>query len=600
MKYLAVDSETCLVTLETLTPHLICVSWFDGQESGLLHWKDSGGWLLEKIKGATAECPLVFHNAPFDLAVFANQFPELLPEIFAALDRDAIRDTQVREKLIYIAQGTKYKTTLKDLVKRYFGQDLEKDEWRLGYEKFKEIPLSDWPQGAKDYAITDAVVTGKVYEVQFDNPFGVEVFADESRQNRANFALHLASCYGVITDSVALQDLEQKTRAEYLQLKSQLETTGLVDEWGKRDDKKTQALVLEALGDDAPRTPKGKIQTSEEACEKTKDPNLKALARFRQLQTLLSKDIETMKKGLQHPIRTRYDVLLNTGRTSSSKPNLQNPRREPGVRECFIPRPGFVYCSVDYEAAELHTLAQVCYSLLGYSIMRERLNAHADLHLDFAAKMAGISYEEALARRKEPEIKEMRQRAKVANFGYPGGMGIDKFSIYAEDYGLNLDIKECKLLRDQWLAAYPEMRDYFKWINSLLAGSKTCNIVHFLSDRFRGDVWYTEACNSFFQGLAADGAKAAFYKLIETCYNEPNNVLFGSRPVLFVHDEAIMEVPEKTAHECACEMTRIMVEEFNRWTPDVPVKAEPCLMRRWQKEAQTVYVDGRLVPWEST
>jgi hypothetical protein len=28
------------------------------------------------------------------------------------------------------------------------------------------------------------------------------------------------------------------------------------------------------------------------------------------------------------------------------------------------------------------------------------------------------------------------------------------------------------------------------------------------------------------------------------------------------------------------------------------VKAEPALMRRWYKDAKTVYVNRRLVPWE--
>ena len=32
--------------------------------------------------------------------------------------------------------------------------------------------------------------------------------------------------------------------------------------------------------------------------------------------------------------------------------------------------------------------------------------------------------------------------------------------------------------------------------------------------------------------------------------------------------------------------------------PDVPISAEPLLMRRWSKEAVPVFVEGRLIPWD--
>jgi DNA polymerase I-like protein with 3'-5' exonuclease and polymerase domains len=65
-----------------------------------------------------------------------------------------------------------------------------------------------------------------------------------------------------------------------------------------------------------------------------------------------------------------------------------------------------------------------------------------------------------------------------------------------------------------------------------------------------------------------------------------------------VHDEIIAEVPEDRAHEAAHRIAEVMVETMNLYTPDVPARAEPALMRRWYKAADPVYVDGRLVPWE--
>ena len=41
-----------------------------------------------------------------------------------------------------------------------------------------------------------------------------------------------------------------------------------------------------------------------------------------------------------------------------------------------------------------------------------------------------------------------------------------------------------------------------------------------------------------------------------------------------------------------------MVETARAWIPDVQVHAEPVLMRRWYKDAETVRdAGGRLVEW---
>jgi hypothetical protein len=74
--------------------------------------------------------------------------------------------------------------------------------------------------------------------------------------------------------------------------------------------------------------------------------------------------------------------------------------------------------------------------------------------------------------------------------------------------------------------------------------------------------------------------------------------LYGSRPVVFAHDEVIAEVPVSTAHEAAHRLTTVMIEASKPYLPNVRMNAAPALMRRWLKDAEAKYVDGRLVPWE--
>jgi len=594
--FLALDTETELIAPGNQAPHLICISWYDGKESGLLHWKDSHDWIKDKLEQASQEKPLVFHNAAFDLAVIGNQFPDLLPLIFDTLDRSAVSDTLKRERLIHIANGTLKENTysLKDVANRYLGLSLDKDTWRLRYKELKNLPIKLWPQGAVDYAIEDAVTTGKVYEMQEEPAQKLNLFENEPEQTRTAFALYLTSAWGLVTSKEAVDDLELKTRNEIDLLRDFLKEAKVVREDGTRNMKLVEQLMEQSYPN-CPRTPTGKPKCDEEACDDSNNEVLLKLSRYRKLQTLITKDILVLRRGNTEPIHTRFESLLETGRTSSSKPNIQNPRREPGVRECYVPRPGYVYASCDYNSAELYTLAQICYTLFGYSKMRDSLLEGKDLHLDFAAQMLGISYESAVERKETVEIKEARQRSKAANFGFPGGMGAEKFSLYAKGTGLVISVDEVKKLKAAWLQNWPEMNDYFKWINTITRSGEP--IKQFFSNRYRGNVRYTEACNSFFQGLAADGAKNALYEVCKRCYIDQESPLYGSRPTNFVHDQIILESPEDGAAEAAEELTKVMIQTFNRWTPDVPIKAAPELATCWSKDSKPVYENGKLIPW---
>lgn len=286
---------------------------------------------------------------------------------------------------------------------------------------------------------------------------------------------------------------------------------------------------------------------------------------------------------------------------NSSGPNIQNQRREGGARECFVPRAGHLFAACDYDKAELHALAEICVSLFGQSGLADELNSGIDPHLSFAAHMIGLPYEEALARRHAPEIKKARQRAKACLFGFPGGLGAEKFAAYAQaSYGVTMSIEEAVAAKEAYLTAHPEMRQYFTWVNQLLHGNDQATVRQHRSGRLRGGCSYTAACNTGFQGLCADFAKEALYEVARQCYAEPGKPLYGCRPVNFIHDEILTEVPDDPdlADAAARELQRIMVEVGRAWTPECPVNASVSLMRRWSKNAEPVERAGKLIPWE--
>jgi len=617
VRVVALDTETGTFAPARMAPPLVCVSEAGPDTRPLWHMRDPDllphlEALFEEAAGGTAT--IVGHNMAYDVGVFLAHSPRLTEVVFAAYAAGGISDTQVRQKLLDIARGcyrghtdphtgktTAFRYNLDALVDRHLGRKLDKEgPWRTRYYDLIDVPLEEWPQRAVDYAVEDAAGTLDVWRVQreiADRDPGV--LEDEPRQVRAALALNLCSTWGIKTDRAMVEKLKRGAEAEIEEVRELLVKEGLLRKNGCRIMKAAQERML-AVKPDGKKTDTGRPCCDEEACEDSGDPGLIALSRYGKAQNLIAKDVKALAQGVRLPIHTRFDSLMETGRTSSGGVyNLQNPRRKEGVRECFVPREGRVFVACDYDKAELHTLSQVCIWTVGKSRLADRLNAGFDPHLDLGAQLLGITYEEAQARKKVPEVKSARQQSKAANFGLPGGMGPQGFQAYSKaQYGMEFTLEFCKKLRENWLQNWSEMQEYFDWVRNLCGESGYANIVHFGSNRRRGAIPYTVACNSFFQGLAADGAKAALWEVCRRQYADPGSPLWGSRQVNFVHDEIIIEVEEDRAHDAAMELQRVMVEAYSRWVPDVPVRASPAIMRRWSKAAEPIYKNGKLIPWE--
>jgi DNA polymerase I-like protein with 3'-5' exonuclease and polymerase domains len=118
----------------------------------------------------------------------------------------------------------------------------------------------------------------------------------------------------------------------------------------------------------------------------------------------------------------------------------------------------------------------------------------------------------------------------------------------------------------------------------------------FFVARRKGCVYITG--NTPFQSRAAYGAKEALWNMAKEMYLDRSSDLYGSRNVNFVHDENLVEVPEEHAHPAAMRIKKIMEESMMVWTPDVPQKVDPVLMRWWDKKAKPIVdEEGNLLPW---
>jgi DNA polymerase I-like protein with 3'-5' exonuclease and polymerase domains len=171
------------------------------------------------------------------------------------------------------------------------------------------------------------------------------------------------------------------------------------------------------------------------------------------------------------------------------------------------------------------------------------------------------------------------------------------FTQYAKQWGLELNEFEARQIRDNWLNQWSEMKSYFDHVSALVGDVNMGTQVIPRSGFKRGLVGYKDCCNGYFQTLAAHASKTALWAVVRKCYTDRDSALYGSRPVLFIHDEIILETPEEVGHEAAQAIELTMSAAMQAWTPDVPAMASAVLMDCWSKKAERVEGNGKLKVW---
>lgn len=637
MELIALDTETHLIRPGCITPRLVCVTTSNGSEE--IYLRDKGLVVARKI---IEEDEMVGHHVFFDLGVLAAEDSTFLPLIFKAIEEGRIHCTKIRQMIIDNAEGQlkyiwneetgefkKVNFSLATLVWRHFGKKVEKgeDTWRLRYNQLDGVPLEVWPEDAVFYAVNDAKETRAVYLFQekYCAPRGLPGGKEgEIGQTKAAWALYLLGAWGVRTEKERVAKLRADLTKEYEEQKAIAQKWGFIRKGVK--ESRNMAAIREAVkkwynANNRPMalTPKGAIATSREQltevecsgcgfpfgkCSCDQDGShrgLWATAETVRLQKVLTTYVPVLERGTEVPINASYNPILETFRTSCSRPNLQNPPRKGGVRECFVPRPGWVFAFCDYDTLEMLTLAQTCIDLFGYSEIAKAAHRGEDFHLSLAADMLYLSYDEAKKRLEagDEKVSDFRQLAKVANYGFGGGMGGNAFVSYAKGYGMEVKLSMAKKLHSSFRSKWIEMKDYFAHCSALVGQRKRAKVVKFpRSGLMRGEVSYTATCNGYFQHLAAMGAKEALYEVTKECYINRESDLYGCRPWLFAHDEIGLEIPYsgKRASDAALRLQKVMIDVMQKWCPDVPIGATAVMARRWYKGAKAVWQNGIMVP----
>ena len=173
---------------------------------------------------------------------------------------------------------------------------------------------------------------------------------------------------------------------------------------------------------------------------------------YRKVYKLKSTYINVYKQICQtrgNIIHTIFNqTLTNTGRLSSSEPNMQNipTRDEEGknLRKIFISKfENGLIVSADYNQIELRLLA----NLAEENSMIESYQQGIDIHTKTASEIFNVPIDRVSA--------SMRRDAKAVNFGIVYGIS---------DYGLSQNIKtsrmKAKAYIDSYFTRYPKIKEY--------------------------------------------------------------------------------------------------------------------------------------------
>jgi len=644
----ALDCETWPIRPGQVSPRLVSVAFQTGQsQPAIFHRSDDWQSHFRSVISCALRdgTPLVNQNIAFDFRVLINEEPSLAPLIWQLYDSDLVCDPMITAILLSIAHGEPQANgtrkamhlggfALADLAKRHLGETIEgkgPDAWRTRYHELDSVPIKDWPAAAREYAIEDPGWALRVFQALRNSNGGARP-RGETRGVRTSWALGLAESWGVRTDPEYVEALKTHLTAHVAECYDRIRQAPDFNGWLRSNGSRDMVLMRERIEAALPEheraeriTPTGKRTTDRDTLEACVDAeDLAAWVDQGEAKTELTTFVPRLEEGTALPIHARWWPIVESERLSCRNPNLTNlPRRSMliggvrvGVRSCYVPRPGFVFSAADFGTAELRAFAQICLWWFGHSAMaqafKDQTKGGLDLHSKLAARILGISDNDAktLKAKGDEDFDRTRHVAKQTNFGRLGGMGNERFILTCRKDGVDLTLggrlgnnleEIAEALKLKQFALFPEIPEYFARINSILreSGGDNATITSAGTGLVRGNVGYCDTCNHFFQNLVAQWTKDALYVIARECYNVPSSPLYGSRPIIVPHDETILEVPEYKAGAAADRQAEIMRLVASASAPDVPIECEAALMRRWDKRAKPVRVNGILVPWEA-
>ena len=453
----------------------------------------------------------------------------------------------------YLVNPLKSDYSIADIAQEYLEAHLPSEKDIFGKMSLSEAVFIDCDK-YQTYAANKTDVLIKSYEQVLSslNDKGMFNLYNEMELPLTKVLFHMEN-EGILVDKDALKAYGESLTGRIKELEEAIyKQAGL--EFNINSPKQLGEILFDKMGLEGGKKTKNGYSTSAEVLEKlaVDVPFVNDILEYRGLVKLKS----TYAEGLYDCIRedgrihtTFNQTITATGRISSTEPNLQNipMRMELGrkIRQCFIPKPGYVFIDADYSQIELRVLAHMA----GDKELIESYKTDADIHRITASKVFHIPPE---------EVTDLQRRnAKAVNFGIV--YGISSFGLSRD---LSISRKEAKQYIEDYFKTYTGIKAY---LDGCVENAKRDGYVDTLYGRRRpipelsSSNFMTRsfgervAMNSPIQGTAADIMKIAMIKVNEAL---ADNQIDGAI-LIQVHDELLLEVNKEQAEQarellCKC------------------------------------------------
>ncbi|MFM0078326.1 DNA polymerase I [Paraburkholderia sediminicola] len=419
---------------------------------------------------------------------------------------------------------------------------------------FDEVAL----ETAAEYAAEDADITLRLHQALYPQVAAEKTldYVYRDIEVPTSRVLRKMERTGVLIDAEKLRAQSSEIATRLIQLESEAYVLA-GGEFNLGSPKQIGQIFFEKL--ELPvvkKTPSGAPSTDEEVLQKLAEdyPLPKILLEHRGLSKLKSTYTDKLPRMVNAQtgrVHTNYaQAVAVTGRLASNDPNLQNIPVRTGegrrIREAFIAPPGHKLVSADYSQIELRIMAHIS----GDESLLRAFSQGEDIHRATAAEIFSVTPLEV--------SNDQRRVAKVINFGLIYGMSA--FGL-AANLGITRDA--AKLYIDRYFARYPGVARYMDETR-LSAKAKG-----YVETAFGRRLWLPEinggngprrqaaeraAINAPMQGTAADLIKLSMIAVQK--WIEESKV--GTRMIMQVHDELILEVPDAELSEVRKRLPELM------------------------------------------
>jgi len=283
-------------------------------------------------------------------------------------------------------------------------------------------------------------------------------------------------------------------------------------------------------------------------------------------------------------VHTNFSQILDTGRVSSSKPNMQQIPSDNTFRNCFVTEPGWVFVSSDYSSQELNVIAYGSQD----PVWLDALERGLDLH----GVCADLVFEDKWRSADADAKKKLRTQIKAINFGLAYGMGPFKLADT-----LQISKGEAEALIEKYFTEFPNIRDFLTKLGTF--GTRNGYIRTFKPFKRRRwfDTWYPKiwddrsslqefgsieraSKNTPIQGSSADMTKLALIYI----YEEIKQHWKGDvKIVMTVHDQIDTVCRQEIADKWAVRMTELMEKAAIKIIPNGLLKADTNISATWEK-----------------